>query len=539
MLEAWVSDLLDDPTETIPAAPSYATDLRTTLEREWRGEQTARTGSTALAPGGPPRRRLWAIVAASLLIVGTWAVAVLQPGRSVRLATAPSPTATDATAATDAPTTTTAVAPSATAEDPVTSAAPAPLDEIPAGAIGVRWVVTAVNGEALSRTDLPWYEIGGDERLTGWDGCNFYDVLPERTPGTSTVMECVAGATPIRVDGSEFVIDSATRLLAGDIVSESFDDATPPTSAQMAQAWTTPSGSTVVDFTGGHIAVGDCEPMGTWVLDGTLVVEGVDSTVFACAARDDAHVVEQLVEGGGRLMPRPDGSLWVSSEQFVTRLVPVADDPAPVAWDSNVRLVVAAPDGVRVLDRTGASRVADPAPRAVSMPDGLIVDAAATTADDIAAPGLVDVDLTTTRWLQAFTTVDGRRAVRVVTPEGTTDIAADGDLRLTFGGGRLIGQLDTPSGWRVVAYGLDGREPPGRSVSRASRGSRATVLACSPPRPTALSSAGSTATSSSRRTCSRASATRGATQFRRGSRSSSSTSRRPPRCSTVPSAARR
>ncbi len=155
--------------------PTFVASLREQMRGEWH------LGSDVVAP---PRLRQWrgvaGLVAAAAAIVG---IGLLTQ----RGADTGSIVGVDSTAPTTSP--------------PATS----PTEGLPDSAFEQLWVITSVDGVAVVGSDMPTFTPHGDGTVTGWDGCNQYQLTPEG--GESTTAGCPAGVTSVVARGP-FVSDS-------------------------------------------------------------------------------------------------------------------------------------------------------------------------------------------------------------------------------------------------------------------------------------------------------------------------------------------
>ena len=94
----------------------------------------------------------------------------------------------------------------------------------------------------------------------------------------------------------------------------------------MIGEWQTPSGATTVRFTDEGLDLNDCVNVRTWTFSESLTVSGGnENQLSGCLTKEgqqaDGRFVEQLAGGVVNLDFRVDGSLWVSTQTLVSRLV--------------------------------------------------------------------------------------------------------------------------------------------------------------------------------------------------------------------------
>ncbi len=284
----------------------FVATLREDLRGEWRGETRV---VTAPAPHRP-----WVvtagIVAAAAAIVGIGLLAARPDDRDVIVAveTTAEPTATG-------------------------SSAGLPTTGLPASAMEQLWVVTSVDGTPFEGPDMPTFTPHADGTITGWDGCNHYEITSDG--GSGTVAGCPAGVTPVTAHGP-FTMNSLHELRTSRFTAMTFDrqrDEPAPAHrldhtyryGELGSFALRGDGRMTLDHGGCEMVIG-----GTWRSTAVFLTLAVQ-TSLSCANLDPAFQAWfESVNGVDTPYVFRDGDaagLWMRTVDRVTRLevVPALD----------------------------------------------------------------------------------------------------------------------------------------------------------------------------------------------------------------------
>lgn len=158
--------------------PAFVASLREQMRGEWHADGVAVT---------PPRQRPWRVAAGFVAAVAAFVGVGLLTTRGDDTDSIVVVDSTASTASTTSPPSTT------------------PTEGLPDSAMEQLWVIMSVDGIALPGPDMPTFTPHADGTVTGWDGCNQYELTSEGGEGTTA--GCPEGVTPVQARGP-FVVDS-------------------------------------------------------------------------------------------------------------------------------------------------------------------------------------------------------------------------------------------------------------------------------------------------------------------------------------------
>lgn len=190
------------------------------------------------------------------------------------------------------------------------------------------WVITSDRGRRFRQTIMPWFRFNTATDISGYDGCNRFDLDRSKTRTTETAMSCRVDTIALRPDTYP-VVEAPWQARSGSLIAQPLNDFEVPSADRVSGLWATPDGNMTLNLANGSVSVNGCNEVGSWRLVRDKFVPALNRSVadlISCLDTDApaaAAILEQLATGEAVLRESDDGDLIVWSNDLVTWLVPI------------------------------------------------------------------------------------------------------------------------------------------------------------------------------------------------------------------------